>query len=1072
MPKLLRSAAGVLIAWLLALLVPECVSALDLEPKVVASDSLGDKGAQEVTVAGNYAYVVIYESGFRIIEISDPAKPQQMGVYAAAGYAVEVTVSGSYAYLATQRRFLTGTNTIGGGLEIVDISDPANPQRVGSYSGGDAAAVAVAGNHACVAEGGGLRVVDVSDPTNPELVGSAAINASAVAISGNYAYAAQLNQGLYIVDISDPANPEFIGSYTTNGYFVDVAMSGGCVYLADTTAGLRIVDVSQPADPLFAARYGCSPYNLTISGSHLYVAAQPRTVGTSNFLGGLHIVDVSNPGNPQLAGRYDAINAVSVAVWGHHAYVLDGRALAALDVGNPANPTLVGGYAVQRDARDVVFSGAYAYVADGVAGLEVYDVSDATNPRRVGEYFIGTPANSVAVAGNQVCLLATGGMHVFDVADPANPRPLGDYSVAGDGRRVRIQGDFAYIVAKGTNAIGGGLDVVDITNPADPQRLGRCSSSNAVDVDLAGDYAYLTVAPVGRGSFIETPGSLDVINISNPANPQRVGRYVTAEQTQGVAVSGAYAYVADGMAGLHVIDISSPANPVRRAIFPGTSYFEGMVVIGGPITSAFTSVTVSSNLCFVGEMFLQLGHGIWALGSSVQVVDASDATKPKRVGSVRVGEHEINRPYEPGNHAQGMAGRGNHLLVAGGNAGLQMVDFSTPAVSQIAGHYDSSVNENGVSVAGDYGYVATQRRWTGSNWIGGGLQVIDGRNPAQPQLVGVSDPDDLSAVAVSGTNACVLANTTGLGVMDISDPSKPKNVGRYEAGTALVGLALQGNYGYVAGRPSQGRGGLHVVDISDPSNPRLAGRYDGGGEAFGVAVFGIYAYLVQGPRWNGSNIVSGGLHISDISNPMNPRRAGVYDTTGSAHDVTVSGNYAYLVGEGIGLHVLDISNPAQPQRFGAIDSNELGTTETVAVSGGYAYVMDAEGRLQVVDVRDATRPRRIGANTSFTAFFGDVPSSMAMAHGKLFLTSGNKGLFILYPYQPILFQQVSRLENGIRLQISGPPGVPGRVERSADLRSWTDWRAVSFAEEPISVIDSDTNSGWPSARTFYRIAVP
>ncbi len=54
-----------------------------------------------------------------------------------------------------------------------------------------------------------------------------------------------------------------------------------------------------------------------------------------------------------------------------------------------------------------------------------------------------------------------------------------------------------------------------------------------------------------------------MIDVSNPANPQRVGGCDTSGRASGVAVSGNYAYVADCGAGLQVIDVSNPANPQR-----------------------------------------------------------------------------------------------------------------------------------------------------------------------------------------------------------------------------------------------------------------------------------------------------------------------------------------------------------------------------------------------------------------------------------------------------------------------------------------------------------------------------
>jgi hypothetical protein len=163
---------------------------------------------------------------------------------------------------------------------------------------------------------------------------------------------------------------------------------------------------------------------------------------------------------------------------------------------------------------------------------------------------------------------------------------------------------------------------------------------------------------------------------------------------------------------------------------------------------------------------------------------------------------------------------------------------------------------------------------------------------------------------------------------------------------------------------------------------------------------------------------------------------------------------------------VDVRNPANPQRVGGYEAIEA--AQAVAVAGNHAYVLDREARLHVLDIRDATQPKRLGANTSFTGFYNESPSTVAVAGDKVYVGAGNKGLFVLHAYEPIRFQQIAR-ETGdvIHLRIAGPPGVPGRVQRSGDLINWTDWRPVNFGEDPISLIDADGNS-----EAFYRIAVP
>jgi hypothetical protein len=127
---------------------------------------------------------------------------------------------------------------------------------------------------------------------------------------------------------------------------------------------------------------------------------------------------------------------------------------------------------------------------------------------------------------------------------------MGGYPTGGpasDGGRLRqprLRGGLAV----------SGLQVIDISNPANPQRVGGyVTSGSATGVAVSGTHAY--VAEGGHG--------LQIIDMSDPANPQRVGGYDTSGYAGGVAVSGHYAYVATGDAGLQIIDVSNPANPQR-----------------------------------------------------------------------------------------------------------------------------------------------------------------------------------------------------------------------------------------------------------------------------------------------------------------------------------------------------------------------------------------------------------------------------------------------------------------------------------------------------------------------------
>ena len=60
--------------------------------------------------------------------------------------------------------------------------------------------------------------------------------------------------------------------------------------------------------------------------------------------------------------------------------------------------------------------------------------------------------------------------------------------------------------------------------------------------------------------------------------------------------------------------------------------------------------------------------------------------------------------------------------------------------------------------------------------------------------------------------------------------------------------------------------------------------------AEGVAVVGNYAYVVD----------SSGLRVINVANPAAPAEIGFYDTPGSAYDVAVAANYAYVPMRAVG----------------------------------------------------------------------------------------------------------------------------------------------------------------------------
>jgi hypothetical protein len=316
--------------------------------------------------------------------------------------------------------------------------------------------VAVGNGYVFIVDGGGgLRVVDFTNPTTPIETGvyDAPGLAWGVTVERTCIYVAGGEGGLQIVDVSKPAVLAGIGAYNTPGFTYDVAAVDAYAYVADGCRGLRIVDISNPAGPIEVGFYDTAGLakSVAVVGSYAYVADDE---------GGLRVVSVSNPAAPYEIGFCDTPgNARRVVVVDSCAYVADGQeGLRVIDISDPTTPYEISAYNTLGSAYDVAVVDTYAYVANG-QGLQVVDVSDPTAPHEVSFYETPIYVEGVAVAGDpssgsgQVYALVAdgygGGLRVIDVSNPAAPVEVGFYNMSGAAVGVAAVGNYAYVAGKG-----------------------------------------------------------------------------------------------------------------------------------------------------------------------------------------------------------------------------------------------------------------------------------------------------------------------------------------------------------------------------------------------------------------------------------------------------------------------------------------------------------------------------------------------------------------------------------------------------------------------------------------------
>jgi hypothetical protein len=513
--------------------------------------------ASRVTVLGDHAYVVAGLS-MRVIDVRDPTTPIQRSSYLPPACAIagiyDVFVQGRYAYLPC------GT----AGLAIVDVNDPANPSQVGTVdTSGTASGVHVNGRYAYLADSeSGLQVVDCQNPALPTVVGTRDTSGSAtgVYVSDPYAFVADGNEGLKIINVSDPADPWLEGSYNTPVNAQQVVVSGGLAFVADGPGGVIVVDVSQIGQERLAGSYlTAQAIKVALQGTYLFVADSWEGMLS------LAVVTVTSPvQKASTSGQWTNDLAVS----GSNAFVSDRNSnrLHVLSLRSP--PVQVGSVVLGAPAFGVAVQSQFAYVAAQDAGLVVVDVSRANNPIVVGSRPETGSILGVAVSGKYAVTAGSTFVHVVDVSNPANPLITGSYNHGDTARDIAMSGRYAYAVFDDKS-----LRIVDISNPALPSLAG------SVVMDGSGT----GVAVSGRYVYVSHNGSsgVTIVDAVNPATPVKKGTFSSGmDQTQGVFVSGPFAYAADFGAGTKVIDVSNPDQPVLKANYDTTGWAYGVFVEG------------------------------------------------------------------------------------------------------------------------------------------------------------------------------------------------------------------------------------------------------------------------------------------------------------------------------------------------------------------------------------------------------------------------------------------------------------------------------------------------------------
>jgi hypothetical protein len=314
-------------------------------------------------------------------------------------------INGIYGQKVRLRAQITPTcDSFGSNLKFADI-----------YADGN---IAVQGSYNCR----GAFIYNISDPDSPFLAGwyNPGNNQQFLEaiVVGNRGYFGSGNGGgVHIVDLTDPANPQLLGIVNStsgnglNSIHEMVVWGNFLIENANTLSNktIRVINVSNPAAPVFVRDIiPTDPlwvHAMHIRGNRMFTSGW----GTSTQRGRTEIYDISNIGTqaPTLIGFVEDPGSNVTAGNNMHSswtsedgnYLYSAREtnngtgdIRVYNITSPAVPLLVRSITMNDlglnavTPHNPVVMGNYLYVSWYQAGVQVFDISNPADPRRVGQY--------------------------------------------------------------------------------------------------------------------------------------------------------------------------------------------------------------------------------------------------------------------------------------------------------------------------------------------------------------------------------------------------------------------------------------------------------------------------------------------------------------------------------------------------------------------------------------------------------------------------------------------------------------------------------------------------------------
>lgn len=555
------------------------------------------------------------------------------------------------------------------------------------------------------------------------------------------------------------------------------------------------------------------------------------------------------------------------------AYIALGYAgLVMYDISNPTNPKFLGQYVDQEgDGIDeVIVIGKFAFVVGGAYGLKVIDLSSPKNPKFILDYSEVEYLSNIEVHGDYIFGSQWWEfLQVIDISNPKNPHLVNSYTKIHESAisKIRINNNLLYLVGSQ------GIEILDISNPQKP----LYETFWEFDVDVYSFDIY------GLTAIISDNSDVLFYNIGNPSNITLITRYSDIRcHSKCILVDENYVF-SFGYPGFICFDIENPNSIVKvnefireagyvsyglkhdEFIYLYDLYMGIEIVYIGDLTitplSAGKIITNGYTLDTIVQGNLAYVSNFWG---GLDILDIDNPTNPKLI-SRYTGSFSFFSSMYLENSKLYLANYATNTL--------EILDVSDPTAPKRISSFYNVLNifwlESEMIVKEDIAFILIINDLYPI--LDGAIHIVNCTNPANVSIIySLNNHNATLTDFYLVENHLFLATSTGLLIYEINNNYSLTFISEYsEISSSIAGVFVENNTVYLAAKDY----GLIILDVSDIENPNLIRSYDTDHNS--GYEFGGYDVFVE------NNIIyladySDGLLVFDGTNIQNPFIIGRY----------------------------------------------------------------------------------------------------------------------------------------------------------------------------------------------------